>query len=458
MIYKEIKVLSWKTTRELLVKENNSLNIEFLNILTEISEILESESNDYVYYLKLGYGDVIIDKGKTFLNRSKLFNEKENIQIIGGTYGKAKKDFENDVLYSDDPLGIVLTNQIEVFTDNRSLGSNNSGTYTVPLNIIRSGEMFGVFGLLDYISGINMNDSTRDWYARAGIISYSIAFPFHNAFETDLLSHGSKFSHLSGKEFKEEKTAGDNKVEFIKTYLDDWNIEIAYIPKHYFNSDKVPAELKLKAINILYKIGWEQSLSLRNSMFEDTTIINLISKQRKGRFKHEKNFLSILYQYLSNAYSGNALVMRPLVDKKNVIVKAISHFEEENQAYFNNINRCKKPLPFIFSRIKSDNDWGLVSIYHLPIIYNYEIQSLNVLLNDIGIINQLIEGSYKINNDYKIVPLIGFGNTGNRSTRVKVNKRKPLYKLVAKSFQEKVNKVSLNSKEFSNLLLIKNGS
>jgi hypothetical protein len=442
MASKEIDVLSWDEAQKLLSSAKKSLNLELLETFNEISHLLKQKNNDYVYHLRLEFGDKIIDKGKMSL-------EELNVKL--SSFKKTKEDFKNDIQYSDDPLGIVLNNHVEVFTDNKSHAGGNHWLYTLPLNTLESGDLFGVFGTLDYFSGIKNYTTSREWYARAGSISYSIAFPFHNSFETEFLECLAKYGHLSGKDEKQEETPGDNKVEFIKDFIEDWFVDIAYIPKHFF--EEIPYELKRKICNILYDIGWKQSAPLRNTMFEDTTIYNLISNSRSTKFKHDKNFLNILYGYLFDAYNGNALVMKPLIDKEHVIHRAIKGFKRKNKNYFS-INKAKEPLPFIFGRLKDDIDWGIVSIYHLPIIYNYEIQSLNILLKDLYSINNKIDGITNINNNYKLPKLEGYGNTGGKGT-VKVQKTAEIRNLMSETFKIKCDKINLNSKEFSNLLLIK---
>lgn len=443
----KISVLPWDEAKKLLPANKDVHNIEFLDILTEIGNILHDSKKDYVYHLKLNFGDKIIDKGVIFLG------DKPYLEACLG-YTLNMENFKKDILYSNDPLGVVLTNQIEVFTENKSRGQNGC-MYTFPLNTLESGDLFGVYGALDYFSGIKKNILNREWYVRAGIISYGIAFPFHNNYETSLLVDGQKHAHLSGKHEKIEQTPGDNKVNFIKEFIDDWHVDIVYIPKHFFENTVISDELMFKIKKMLYEIGWKQSAPMRNVLFKDTFVYNLISKSTY-KTKHSNNLLIILYDYLFNALRGNTLVMKPLLETDHIINKAILGFKRKNKNYFSS-DKCKEPLPFIFSKINRDkeNDWGIISVYNLPIIYNYEIKSLNNLLKDLEIINLSIRNDRSTKKDYQLPHLYGYGNTGG-SKESKVEPMRNIFKLIGDTFDIDKDRINMSSREFTNLLFIKN--
>jgi len=445
MASREIHVISWDKAMNILPHKDRLTNKNFLEIMTEVSNILKEDKNDYVYQMRLNFGDLIIDKGKMFIG---------DFMIKGDGYIKNSDDFRHDISYSEDPLGIVLTNHIEVYTENNNLGKSG-GKYTLPLNILYPGDLFGVFGTLDMFSQIIEDSSSRDWYARAGNVSFCIAFPFHNKNEMEFLEKGAGYKYVSGMDVKSETIPGDIKIEFIKEFVDDWHVDIAYIPNHYFSM--IPENLRLKFENALYDFGWKQSAPLRNALFEDTTIFDIISNPKKKNFTHDKNFLSIVYNYLYYAHKGDALVLKPLTDK-HIIRKALDRFKEVNYDYFGSKD-CIEPLPFIFGKIdKEKKDWGMVSVNHFPIIYNYWISSLNRFLKDIEEINISIDDSdLQDKEKYKFSHIEGFGNTGNRKKGIKkVQKNYILRNMLADVFQVKPSKINLNSREFSNSVLIRN--
>jgi hypothetical protein len=439
MATKKVNVISWAEALDLLPKSNKSYNKELLNILTEISQELKKDSNDYVYHLKLQFGDKIIDKGKIAI---------ETPEITQNSYNKNKEDFLSDIHYSNDPLGIVLTNHLEVFTENKSNGGSNGNFYTVPLNILKPANLFGVFGVLDYFSGIKNESFSRDWYVRAGNVSFSIAFPFHNGDVRDSLEYN-YYEKASNGDDKGELSPGDYKVRFIKNLVEDWFVDIAYFPKHFF--EKIPDDLKLRLKMAIYETGWTQSADLRKNLFEDTTVFNLISNPL-FKLKHEKNFINILFGYLKNTLNGNKYIMKPLLGN-HVINTALDRFKERNINYFGT-NKYKEPLPFIYCNSNNGFDWGVVSAYHFPIIYNYEILSLINLLKDLDRVNKRIDGDINISNDYKIPAFKGFGNTGGKGA-TRISNMNEIRKIMSEKFGCNEERINLNSKEFSNLILIK---
>ena len=225
------------------------------------------------------------------------------------------------------------------------------------------------------------------------------------------------------------------------------------IPKHFF--ENIPEDLNLKFNKNLFKIGWKQSSPLRNALFEDTTVFNLISLAESYTYQHDKIFLSILSNYFQNTNKGSAKVLKPLFED-HILIDALEEFKNRNDIYFDPEKKYIEPIPFIYDKLENCSGWGLVSIFHLPIIYNYSIKSLNILLKDIETIKSEIEylGEDK---GYKLPDIEGYGNTGgNVKYEVKVEKADKLKDLMEKTFHIDKSKINLNSREFSNLLLIKN--
>ncbi len=448
MAITEINVLSWEDAQKKLPIVRDLQNKALLEVITRISQFLKQDKKDYVYHLKLKFGDKIIDKGKTIINVNNQNDFDRHYQIIGNDFKKTKSDFFDDILYTDDPLGLVLSNYIEVYAVNKYVGSSED-KYTVLLNNIDAGGFFGLFGMLDYISGTLPNKENRVWYARAGTVSFSIAFPFHLDLYKELECE-SRFTHLSGKQNKPEITPGDNKVEFIKRYLDDWFVDIAYIPRHFF--ELIPDQLKNELCTYLFKIGWNQSSYLRNTLLEDTTIYDQIVSSEN--IKHDKGFIYHLYKYLYEAHHGQSIVLKPLLDKHHVVWLALEEFKKKNSGYFN-CDKFIEPLPFFYDTLKDKSEIGLVSIFQLPILKKYNIISLHQILTDLHLIHTKIEINPQIDKVHMIPKIIGYGRPGG-SGSVKQIDFSFLRPLIADSFKIDREKVlKYGARDFQNLLLIK---
>src|SRR5690349_10637566 len=105
---KTISVISLDEILSVFPKD--SPDIDFFNELLAIGRNL-SESSNYVYKVSLQFGDEIISKGHMPF---------DNFSVAQNKYGKSLADFKSDLSYSTDPLGIVLTNYIEIYTINRN--------------------------------------------------------------------------------------------------------------------------------------------------------------------------------------------------------------------------------------------------------------------------------------------------------------------------------------------------
>lgn len=448
MAITEINVLSWEDAQKKLPSVQDLQNKELLEVISRISQFLKQDNRNYVYHLKLKFGDKIIDKGKTIINVDNHNDFDRHYQIIGNEFKKTKSDFVDDILYTDDPLGLVLSNYIEVYAVNRYVGSSED-KYTVLLNNIDAGGFFGLFGMLDYISKTLPNKENRVWYARAGTVSFSIAFPFHLDLYKELDCE-SRFTHLSGKQNKPELTPGDNKVEFIRRYLDNWFVDIAYIPKHFF--EVIPDQLKNELFTYLFKIGWDQSSYLRNTLLEDTTIYDQIVSSEN--IKHDKGFIYHLYKYLYEAHHGKSIVLKPLLDKDHVVWLALEEFRKKNPGYFN-CDKFIEPLPFYYDTLKDRSEIGLVSIFQLPILKKYNIISLHQILADLHLIHTKIEINPQIDKVHMIPKITGYGRPGG-SGNVKQIDFSFLRPLIADSFRISCERVlKYGARDFQNLLLIK---
>lgn len=446
MAITEINVLSWEDAQKKIPNVQDLQNKALLEVISRISQFLKQDKKNYVYHLKLKFGDKIIDKGKTIINVDNHCDFDKHYQIKGNEFKKTKSDFVDDILYTDDPLGLVISNYIEVYSVNQCYGSKDK--YTVFLNKIQEGDFFGLFGMLDYTSGDVSKKTSRVWYARAGTVSFSIAFPFHKL--KDDIEFGEEFTHLTDKNNNPEITPGDNKVAFIRRYLDDWFVDIAYIPKHFFGV--IPDQLKNELCNNLFRIGWNQSSYLRNAMLEDTAIYDEIISL--ANIKHDKGFIYHLYSYLNEAFHGQSIVLKPLLDKNHVVWLALEEFKKKNPGYFN-CDKYIEPLPFYYEKLKDCSEIGLLSISQLPILKKYDIISLHQLLIDLEAIITRIRINPWIDKSHMIPEPIGYGRPGG-SDKVKQIDFSFLRPLLAESFKinnEKVLKYGV--RDFQNLLLIK---
>lgn len=446
---KKIHVISWDAASKKLPVDNP--NEEFCNLVTSICAQLKTDKKDYVYHMQLEFGDKLIDKGKRF----KYEGDEEipaAFKIDKNDYNKTISDFTNDLSYSSDPLGMVVKNHIEVFSENTSKNKNIKHNYTVPLNVIREGGLFGVFGVLDYLAcPQEVIELSSDWYVIAGNACFEILFPFSKS------SYYSNIENDKIGKIKGPSKLSQNKIELVKSYLYDekqndsekWTADIIYFPLHFV------AAFDDKLKKLLFDQGWQQSYSLRNSQFENKLVADTITSIAESYiFKHNDIFLNFLLRYLYIASKGQQYVLKPIQDPKHVLSIFLSLMKKDDKiaAYL------KKPTHFEFILLHYDqlkeNEFGVISIDSIPILLNYELKTPGKLKEEIEKIKTKLQ-------EKKIpIPEISFtSNTGvekatNSNTKVRTQEKENLKTKLSALLKIEEKHINLTEDKLSHLIIL----
>ncbi|MFN8429788.1 MAG: hypothetical protein U0V04_07405 [Spirosomataceae bacterium] len=375
---KKITVISWNDVLQMLPKSHP--NEAFCELVTEICNNLKIDKKDYVYHIQLGFGDKFIDKGQRYLFEENGYSIENNVKGID----KNKTDFKNDLKYSNDtvdPLGMVLKNHIEVYSENELLNKSGSSInkYRVHLNSIKAGELFGLFGTLDFFFNADTEIANQDWYAIAGNSCFEILFPFSNNTDYDKICK--EFNPHRNLLNTQIATNIDEKVNFFKNYIgisnENWKTDIIYFPKHFFEVNN--SEFKIK----LFETGWLQSKASRNFLFENKILSDVIDTvDAKSALKNNKHLLNFLLDYIIKASKGNVYVLKPLKDNEHILSIALNKFKEDISTYLSGNNSCT-PVILHYDRI-TDKDWGCLAIDSIPILLNYPQINLNNLEADLN--------------------------------------------------------------------------
>lgn len=431
---KVISVISWDEVLKNLPDDNP--NKELCDIITTLCKDLKKENKDYVYRINLEFGDKIIDKGSRFLyedNNYSIKNEYENVT-------KTILDFKNDLSYSHDPLGMVIKNHIEVYSENQILKNNSPlRKYRVHLNTIKQCSFFGLYGTLDYLNN-NSSSDNMDWYTIAGNSCFEILFPFH----TDGTMSKVKTNKNPNKEFINKLISSEceNKSIFFKKYINKvdkgWRTEIIYFPKHYI--DRSDSDFKIN----LFNIGWSQSSSARNFLFENKNISKIIdSVDNVYSLKNNKHLLTFILDYLIKSINGEAYVLKPLENSSHILNLVLEEFKNDIQEYLKSTKYCT-PIILHYDTI-SNNEWGCLAIDSIPILLNYPRINLNHLEEDLrSIVNS--------ENEISFPSFYTTADSGSGNDRY--NGRKHLINKIKSSLEIKKGEISLTNIWLSNFLVI----
>lgn len=421
--------ISWTKALELL--SQNKVDNQFCKIATEIFDKIKDQNKKYVYLVKYKFGDKVVDQGvmpfeNLYPDSDSLINSSSQLQI--------------DLGYSRDPLGLVLKNHVEIYSKNNS---SLDVTYNIPLNKIRKGEFFGLFGTLDFLSGYEKSHShlKQSWYsAVAGNACFEILFPFNN--KTTFQSTAK--SRVASIFTEENSYTEENKMNFMKYYVNkadaNWSTDIIYFPKHFFEENN--HYLK----SFLYDIGWLQSYNSRNLSFENKIISDVLFKT-SATLNHNDLFVSHLFSHIWKASVGEAYVLKPMVkgNKPRILSQAFELFEEQVK------DTLFAPVLLTYDTMDTSiEDWGLIHESSIPIFLNYKTKKLKLLSDD------LIALSKKLNNIFvEQLPEISITTDGGKEIG-RVAEQHKLKKLIGKRCSIDESRITFKKTHLSNFIIIKN--
>ncbi len=425
---------------------------EIIERFISIGQTFTSQSKNYVYKVRLGFGDRLIENGRL---------STDSFQIGRNEFGKNISDLINDLNYSNDPLGFITKNHLEAYTKITS-ADRKLGSYTILLKRIKNGEFLGLFGTLNYLSKIRtLNRFKQDWHVVSGNVCFNILFPFHNGEEKQLLEDS--FLSRNIIEWKSVFSNGENTAEFLKKYIPDWESEVLFFPKHYIDKlqkDSTHKELQL----LLFNEGWKQQMTSQNALLEDTSLSDIISIKRQSGMVHKPFFLNLAYRYIVDSSRSKAPLLIPLKNSfEHPVCMAIDSFKKQNLEYFNR-QKSAEPLPFIYDKLDESQTWGILSLNYLPVLYNYELQNSPQFVKDLRMIYSVIPNELK--SEYKLPDFRVFGNPGK--TEKKAIEVLPMFieefllKAYAQNFSfnssvskdRMKNKIKISCNVFTKLLLI----
>jgi hypothetical protein len=447
----KVAILSWDEAQRNF--SNKNLNKEFRALITAIVKKL-GKSKNYVYSVELKFGDKVIENGA--MNFDKYEIEKND-------FGVTPAIFKRDINYSEDPLGIVVKNHLEVYSINDCENRERQITtflsdkkhirhepeYNVPLNVIEEGDLFGVFGTLDFITGIKTSLNTGlDWYVVAGNATFLIDLPiFHSKMgkmKPDLMEIFNEHGHKNEKYYP-----GKEQIEFVKKYAPNFRTNIVYFPKHFFEIKDVKLKQQLEYALLLK--GWQQYSPLRHFIFENKVLGDIL---RDSNLKNNPQFILQLFEHLKNITNEKAFALYPLNRKtnKHVLLDAIESFKLEYENYYNK-NKALEPVAYIYKRNKFAT-FCILSLTNLPILRNYKFTTLNEVIDDLNTIERKMRKAKHA--AYTIGTIEGFGATGNQ-TENKLNiKELPCFqRMIADHLEIESQKLVPAFGQFSNVIVVK---
>lgn len=379
----EIKKIDLQNNLPTLKKLNPDFHKEFLEVFKSTKENLQ-----YAYTIEFPYGFPIIKDGKMYFLEKDSSNEYEHQSKVElkDEFNKPKnsknlwdafvKDCKRN---SDHPLAMVLSNNVEVFTEQESgafTKGNSATNYRLPLNQISTGGLFGVWGTLDLILD-SSGQQRADWYASAGKSCFQFLFPIPKKSKSNAF-YQSSFNEVFGihsEDLTEAIHSVVNKIDSAKH-----KTKILIFPEHYFvsvtgDTKKCRAE-KTKLQNYLFGYGWKQFKKHRDLLWENKELM-----QKLGIRHNDYNFQML--NHLIDVLNGTAYVLKLVDSKDPILFKTFEHLcrtlnekkpsVKKDKGLFANLLEYNTPFFFHYSTItEPDNQWAIIPYYapaintHIP--------------------------------------------------------------------------------------------
>jgi len=352
-------------------KECNSrikaVNKDFWSLLNAVISASQSKETAFLYHVGYKFGQYLIRNGKMTMMLSSDAKDKsyrdecyfcadkqENILLsqeffkhIGNTQGH--------------PLSIIIHNYIEVFKGQTSAYKSNhkSHEYEYPLNIIKEGELFGIWESINLMFNLN-NLNISGWDAVAGKHCITTTLPTHTS---------GKFKDIIFKPeiFGDARTYLQGFINVANVILQDQPFtEIIIIPELYYvrnNNDSAEVKkCKTELREYIFKIGWAQE-SQNNNVAWDYDLI-----KRYG-LEADIAYILPLIKHLVNIASCRAYAIKPISKQDGILFKTneeiINIFNREPLDKGKVISDSYTPLFFHYERINPEMPWAF-EMSHSP--------------------------------------------------------------------------------------------
>ena len=322
----EIKKIDWN---EFSGKYQTELSRqrEINSFLTKIAGYLKTKKiHRTLYEVTIPYGEIFLQEGSFIFGQPTSYINTSEDEVT------------NDLKYSKDPLGLVLRNEVEVFSTN-SVGIYGNKvarlSYRVKRNVLTTGEFFGVFGTLDYITDTYFEKASTSpkkptWSAGAGPVTLQLAYPDFSDRNTQYQLKNIINNVHGNREIGEEIVS-----HFVKEFFKEKVTKAVLFPRHWFGLSNERQPLNDEAFiafrEYLFRLGWKQAEWILHSSFNDDIISQCVEsayddntrqtsdKTKKGKIKDVSKSADLpnmikLYQYLVRAQIGELPVLKLVQD------------------------------------------------------------------------------------------------------------------------------------------------
>jgi hypothetical protein len=347
-----------------------NVNPIFYKLLQPIAGVFKKSKTSFLYSIKYKFGDCLIKNGKmSFLIQAKEKGLANTDYFFGGDQDEKVQlaEFKQNIGNTlGHPLALVMKNYVEVFRKqntnfNPDNNSSHSKTYFYPLNIIKEGDLFGVWESINMMFG-QEKMATAGWDAVAGKSCILSTLP-------------EKFN----QEFKRKAffdIFGENAGTWSQGFIDIANelltegyfTEIILIPERYYLFDEDDSiELtkhKMCLREYIFSTGWQQQAQHSNFGWDDFALIDHFNTK-------DLSYELPLIKHLINIAESRAFILKPVDSHDGHLFRV---YEEIFKRFRDTPFRNKEfkfaldyntPLFFHYEKLGGYNTWGF-ELTHSP--------------------------------------------------------------------------------------------
>ena len=357
-----------------------SVNPDFHSVINSIARQLNSTGRDFIFSLKLKFGQKFIQDGK-MIALAKDFDKKYiNTTLLSFSENNEENEKAIDEFLAcvgntaGHPLSIITENYIEIFCENYSPyclpgGEAYSKKYFFPLNQLKQGDVFGVWEAINLI--FNYSDHNFEgWDAVAGKNCFISILPVNKS-GVSSAEYRAEFSDI----FKNMVTSEEGFVSLVnEKYGKDYFTEILIIPEHFYMYSKGDNEnmqlSKSKLREFIFKTGWQQEEKIKIPNWNDWESL------LKGLDKKDIGLIYTLKQHFINIVTSKAFGIKPIDNNDPLFFEVVSDLVKKFRTIKTGRKKDKTLLDYCFPlffhyTLFDTNDW-IFEISHSP--------SINVVL------------------------------------------------------------------------------
>ncbi len=407
----QVAPISWfDVYKHLLVNQSNNRILDRLN---KVYSNIKSDfpTKDYVYLVTYEFGSTIVNRGTTKVAESNLVYPDSKYQFI------RKNDVLNDLSYSSDPLGVILNNEAVIVQDETIIEKKvEKVKRQVPIGRLSESDFLGVFGTVNYLTNSSKSRlSNQNWSVIAGNPFFQLNFQFN---DSSGIHHDMQLEY--GNYFYEEEDLIDRNIPFLEKLNCANHTNVIYIPQFVFTGGadfgfSFSSEIFKKD---LFSVGWMQSEHLRNKYFDDSSSKKLLEYSLSKVGMKEDKYIA-LYFHLLRISLGEDDGFLP-ISNDDAEFSYLRSFIKKNETYFSKTSSYA-PVIFKLKRIKSKNDFAVISLIDSPIpYYHFEKSTTDTNKQLITIQSKLSEMQFDdaLGNISKLRFTV-FGNYSGTDTKYK---------------------------------------